>query len=475
LRAKSGHGFVRIKTDLSDTRSSIIVSAGIPLNAIDAKGSIARGTWGCKIKGLGRGQHVKNLLILVAVIALCELGTSQSTEAVLYSFGAYPADGAFPNGGLLLDSAGNIYGTTPGGGQYCEDNGGCGTVYELSPTIEGGWTETVLYNFCPAQNPPDCPDGYGPLAGLIIDRTGNLCGTTYGGGTNKVGIVFRLNRPANGDVSWTETVLWNFSGAKDNGYFPGYGKLNMDSLGNLYGTTTQGGAKNLGIVFQLSPQGDASYSFLLLHSFSGPDGALPQYGVAIDKAGNLYGTTRLGGAGRSICKGGAGGCGVIYELSPSDGAWKGTILYKFNGIAGAYPTSPISIDKSGNLYGTFEIGGGGSCYFGTCGGVFKLVPQSGGSKGYAFYFNGGQNGGAPETGVLLGAHDTAYGTTYSGNNVYALTGDHETVLYTFCSLPNCDDGSFPSYGTLVGREGLLYGNTIEGGSYGEGVVYTVPQ
>lgn len=418
---------------------------------------------------------MRTFLILAVVIALCELGMSQSAETVLYSFGTYPADGTFPSGSLLLDSPGNIYGTTPTGGQYCENNGGCGTVYELTPTLEGIWTETVLYNFCPAQNPPDCLDGYGPVSGLIMDKAGNLYGTTMGGGRGKTGTVFRLNRPSNGNGSWTEAVLWNFSGAKNNGYFPGYGKLNMDALGNLYGTTTQGGAKNLGVVFELSPQGDGTYSFSLLHSFSGPDGALPQYGIAIDKAGNLYGTTRMGGAGRSICQGGAGGCGVIYELSPSDGGWQGKILYKFNGIAGAYPTSPISIDEAGGLYGTFEMGGGGNCYFGTCGGVFKLVPQSGGGEGYAFYFNGGQNGGAPETGVLLGARDTAYGTTYSGNNVYMLNGKHETVVYTFCSLPNCEDGSIPSYGTLVGRQGLLYGNTIEGGVYGAGVVYSVPQ
>jgi hypothetical protein len=228
----------------------------------------------------------------------------------------------------------------------------------------------------------------------------------------------------------------------------------------------------------VSPAGDGTYSFSILHSFSGSDGAVPEYGVAIDSAGNLYGTTQLGGIGRSICTGGAGGCGLVYELSASNDEWQEKVLYEFNGVAGAYPISPISIAKSGALYGTFLNGGGGSCFLGTCGGVFELVPQnSDGEKRYVFYFNGGQASGNPENGVLIGTNNTLYGSVgvIGGGNVYMLKGADETILYSFCSLPNCADGSGPTYGNIVDRSGKLYGDTLAGGQYGLGVVYSIPE
>lgn len=409
----------------------------------------------------------------VALICLCGLASSQSTETVLYSFGAYPTDGAFPQGGLLFDAAGNVYGTTNGGGQNCEGSGGCGTVYELTPTAGGGWSETILYNFCSVGNA--CLDGSVPYAGLIMDGAGNLYGTTSFGGTESLsGTVFRLSPPTGGNGSWTETVLWNFSQTASNGDGPGYGKLNMDASGNIYGTTVAGGAKNCGVVFELTPVGDGTYTFSILHSFDANDGYGPEYGVTFDSAGNLYGATEHGGLGSSNCI--YGTCGLVYELSASNGTWQETILYKFNGVSGAYPVSPITIDQSGTLYGTFLVGGGGNCSLGTCGGVFKLIPQAGGgSKKYAFYFNGGQAGGNPQNGVLLGDSNTVYGTAYDGNNVYMLNGEHETILYTFCSLPNCADGSNMSYGNLVRRGATLYGGTFLGGQYGLGVVYSLTQ
>jgi uncharacterized repeat protein (TIGR03803 family) len=412
------------------------------------------------------------IFTLMLAICLCGLAFSQSTETVLYSFGAYPTDAAFPQGGLLFDAAGNIYGTTNGGGQYCQSDGGCGTVYELSPAVGGGWTETILYNFCSVGI--TCLDGSAPYAGLIMDGDGNLYGTTsYGGTESFSGTVFRLSPPTSGTGSWTETVLWNFAKATDNGDGPGFGKLNMDAAGNIYGTAAGGGAKNLGVVFELSPQGDGTFSFSILHSFSGADGYGPQYGVSFDSAGNLYGTTEHGGLGAPNC---IEGCGVVYQLSPVNGIWQETVLYKFNGVVGQYPVSPISIDQSGSLYGTFLEGGVGGCFFGTCGGVFKLAPQAGGSsKKYAFYFNGGSAGGEPWSGVVLGGSDTVYGSvgTIGLGNVYMLQGAHETILYSFCPLPNCADGQSPSYGNLVRRGGALYGSTYLGGQYGVGVVYSL--
>lgn len=231
----------------------------------------------------------------LAVFLFCGFASSQVTETVLYNFGANPTDGIYPYGGLLFDSSGNIFGVTSVGGAYCSDIGGCGTIYKLSPSVSGEWTETILYNFCRTGNPTSCADGSYPLAGLIMDATGSLYGTTSEGGSAGIGTVFRLSPPSVQGESWSETVLWNFSLDPGNGRGPSYGKLNMDDLGNLYGTTFNGGSKNAGTVYELSPQSDGTYAFSILHSFSGPDGATPEYGITFDNAGNLYGTTTQGG------------------------------------------------------------------------------------------------------------------------------------------------------------------------------------
>jgi uncharacterized repeat protein (TIGR03803 family) len=285
--------------------------------------------------------------------------------------------------------------------------------------------------------------------------------------------VFRLSH---NQGSWNETTLWNFAANdKNNGWFPGWGKLNIDQAGNIYGTTVAGGGKNDGIVFELSPAGDGTYNFSILHSFSGPDGAIPQYGVAFDNAGNLYGTTQDGGPNNPNCTIGVGGCGIVYKLIKSGGKWTGSILYKFTGGAnGSNPVSPISIDQEGNLYGTFSTGGEGCTGVG-CGGVFKLAPKTGGGgNAYTFLFNG-QDGGSPNGGVITKGQ--VFGTTPNGaGNVFSLTGRSLTVLYQFCSLPNCTDGRQPSTGTLLERQGTLYGVTLTGGLYNNsGVVYSISQ
>jgi len=260
----------------------------------------------------------------------------------------------------------------------------------------------------------------------------------------------------------------------NNGGRPGFGKLNMDAAGNIYGTTIGGGAKGLGTVYALSPQTDGTYAFSILHSFSGSDGVSPDYGVTFDTSGDLYGATSQGGRGKSVCN---YGCGLVYKLTESQGTWQETVLFEFDGVVGAYPISPVSIDKSGNLYGTFEIGGGGDCplFPSSCGGVFKLVPGS--SRKYEFYFNdnGGPNDGNPQSGVTIGSGNTLYGTVGigQGGEVYMLQNSQETILYDFCSLPNCADGAEPSYGNVVVRGGALYGATSSGGNYGLGVVYSI--
>ena len=416
-----------------------------------------------------REVRMKVLLASVVLVCLCGLAFAEPSYTVLYNFGSFPGDGVSPAGGLVSDAAGNLYGITIGGGAYCQDIGGCGTAYELSPS--GGGMETVLYSFCTTGNQLTCPDGSVPDAGLMMDKSGNLYGTTDSGGTGGAGVVFRLSPPQGGSGNWSESVLWNFSeNSKKNGFRPGFGKLNVDIGGNLYGTTQSGGASNKGIVYQLAA-GGGTYTFSILHSFSGPDGADPQYGVGIDNVGNLYGTTDEGGKSNTNC---AGQCGLVYELTLSSGTWKERVLYEFNGGNGGNPVSPISIDTAGNLYGTLVTGGIGSCAFGGCGGVFKLVPKTGGSgNAYTFLFNG-QNGGAPMGGVLVPLGGVVYGTTTNlGGNVFSLRGKSETVLYTFCSLPGCADGAKPATGTLIEHGGALYGATFSGGLNNSGVVYVV--
>lgn len=410
-------------------------------------------------------------LVGSALLFICGLASGQATETVLYNFGSFIGDARLPSGKLLFDSGGNIYGVTNMGGAHCISNYGCGTVYRLSPRRSGEWSETILYSFCSTGDPSSCPDGAYPYAGLVADLDGNIYGTTSSGGTNGLGTVFRLSPPSIKGESWTQTVLWTFSMSSDNGSRPYFGELSMDAAGNIYGTTLGGGTNGLGVVYELSAQGDGTYTFSILHSFSGNDGASPEYGVVLDGAGNLYGTTTQGGRGVFICN---QGCGVVYELSQSGAAWSETVLYEFDGIVGAYPISPISINGAGNLYGTFEVGGTGECLIGSgsCGGVFRLVPGT--NRRYAFYYNnnGGLDGGNPQSGVAIGPGNTLYGTVgVSIGSVYMLQNSVETVLYNFCSLPNCSDGSVPSFGNIVVRGGALYGTTGGGGNEGLGVVY----
>jgi uncharacterized repeat protein (TIGR03803 family) len=256
------------------------------------------------------------------------------TEQVLHSFGN-GTDGGEPRASLIFDAAGNLYGTTYGGGIYCHSIGGCGTVFELTLTAGGNWTEAVLYNFGSFTD-----DGYEPSASLIFDAAGNLYGTTQFGGIHGWGTVFELTPTTGG--GWSEQVLLNFG---TGGAFPQAGLI-FDAAGNLYGTTSEGGT-NIGTVFELTPNVGGGWTETVLHNFgSGTDGSYPYAGLIFDAAGNLYGTTQYGGTYNSC----SGGCGTVFELTPTAGGkWTEQVLLNFNGTGGANPYAGLIFDAAGHL------------------------------------------------------------------------------------------------------------------------------
>jgi uncharacterized repeat protein (TIGR03803 family) len=264
--------------------------------------------------------------------------TAKGKLTLLHSFAGIP-EGENPYSRLIRDLAGNFYGTTSDGGTL-----GYGTVFKLDTAGK----MTVLHSF------KNSPDGAHPIAGLILDKAGNLYGTTLHGGTSGVfGSVFKL------DAKGKLTLLHSFTGTPD-GEDPQSGLL-RDAAGNLYGTTQFGGINGgFGTVFKLNAKGKLS----LLHSFGAkPDGQNPFSGLIRDSAGNFYGTTFYGGAY---------GYGTVFKL---DTAGKLTVLHSFNNSPdGSTPIAGLVMDKTGNLYGTTVGGGDLSCGFGGCGTVFKLTP-----------------------------------------------------------------------------------------------------
>jgi uncharacterized repeat protein (TIGR03803 family) len=304
-------------------------------------------------------------------------------QKVLHSFTG-GKDGAYPVAGVIMDTAGNLYGTTLQGGAL-----GAGTVFKVDATGH----ETILYTFTGAY------DGAFPYAGLMMDATGNLYGTASSGGFPPyTGLVFKL------DPSGHETVLYDFINRGD-GDYPLSGVI-MDRKGNLYGTTYYGGASGAGAVFKL----DTSGTETVLYSFTGgADGSNPVAGVIMDKAGNLYGTTEFGGSSPNC---GPLGCGVLFKLNT---AGTETVLHTFGNGAqdeGANPTAGLVLDSKGNLYGTTEYGGGGSNGAGT---VFKVDKT--GKETKLEVFTGSTDGGFPYAGLIRDKAGNLYGTGQLGGNL----------------------------------------------------------
>ena len=314
------------------------------------------------------------------------------------------SDGATPLASLILDSSGNLYGTAAGGGSgYCTTfYTGCGLVFELSPQSNGTWTETVLHQFTPSE-------GGTPMGPLVFDSAGNLYGTTGYGGRSSCfgegcGMVFELS-PAGGNT-WTEQVLYSFRGGLDGGVASG--TLVVDSSGNVFGTASYGGKIDGGLAFKLSSSGGV-WTETVIHNFGGTDGYAPHSGLIADAAGNLYGTAGVG----------LNGFGTVFELSPAgNGTWTEKTLYNFNGPPndGTAPYSNVTFDLAGNLYGTTTYGGSGTiCNIGdgSCGTVFKLVPNGSGgwTESVLYSFASNQDGGLPYAGVVVDSAGNVYGTT----------------------------------------------------------------
>ena len=332
-------------------------------------------------------------------------------EATLYQFTGGD-DGARPFGALVADKSGNLYGTTWGGGKYGRGGYGYGTVFELSPKSDGSWQETVLYNFCSLSG---CADGAYPYAGLAWDGAGNLYGTTF----YPEGTVFQLSPSKTG---WMLNTIFNFQGS---GAYSPISPVLVDGHSNLYGTASYGTECNLcGVVFELSPSG-GSWSFAILYEFTdGADGGAPVGRLIMDGQGNLYGTAASTGTTQCLYQG--AGCGVVFELSPGgDSSWTETVLYSFTGSNDGSYANSIVFDGKGNLYGTTERGGTGRCQLG-CGTVFGLT-QSGGiwKEGLLYSFTG-QSGFEPQHGALTTDQSgRLYGTTFLGGKI------NHGVVYRF--------------------------------------------
>lgn len=384
--------------------------------------------------------------LFVCIPVLC----SGQTETIIYNFQGDP-DGAVPSAHLIRDSSGNLYGTTAYGGAN-----GYGSVFK----IDNKGNKTTLHSFAGGGK-----DGTIPSAALIRDGSGNLYGTTEGGGTIGGGTVFKITSTGE------ETILYSFTGTTD-GAQP-VTALVRDASGNLYGNTVisySGTGCRCGTIFKLTAAG----KFSVLHTFAGEpsDGADPQGDMIGDAEGNLYGTTFVGGTYNY---------GTVYKLA-RNGTF--TVLHSFNfgaGDDGALPESSLVRDSAGNLYGTTRYGGffgNSTCENNGCGTVFKVDTSENETVLYAF--QGNPDGNEPRAGLVMDSAGNLYGTTYKGGTVTA-TGDQGTV---FELAPNSQESVLHSFGTgsdgylpfaslIPGTGGAYYGTASQGGSGGAGIVFKI--
>lgn len=407
--------------------------------------------------------------LVVTALSVSKPGQAQ-TYTILHSFTG-GLSGADPVG-LAMDAAGNLYGATYGGGNSGTICGaiGCGTVFKLAHK-NGSWTFNSLYAFTGGS------DGASPFAGLAIGPNGIVYGTANSGGgggggcgTSGCGTVYSLQPtpsfPRNALAPWLETTLHKFQGPPNDGNNPGLATPLIDPAGNLYGTAS-GGTAGQGVVFELT-RSSGVWTESIIHNFSGSDGSQPLAGLTIDPTGNLYGTTAYGGAYNY---------GAVYELTRSGSGWVEQVLYSFTGASDGFgPSYPLTFDRSGNLYGTTAYGG-----IGDWGTVFQLVPSEGGWSLNTLYSFSGNGPIRPGGTLAIDALGNVYGTTgeggaYGYGAVYKLTHSSGswvyTAVYDFC--PNgypCTNGDGP-LGVILDASGNLFGQA-GGGPSNDGVVYEI--
>jgi uncharacterized repeat protein (TIGR03803 family) len=408
----------------------------------------------------------------MALFCLVSMILTQSTQAqtftILHNFTGGP-DGDMPYSGVTLDRVGNLYGTTTQGG-----NTGLGTVYQLK-LFHDHWLLNPLYQF-------QQPIGAYPQGRVVFGPDSSLYGISSAGGTGTgisgpggnpcphgCGAVYKLQpQPTSCKTSicnWIATSLYSFTGGAD-GYSPSFVDPVFDQAGNLYGTTEGGGPGTCGVVFQLTP-GHGSWTESVLHGFDcGFDGFAPSSGITFDTAGNIYGTASAGGAGG----------GTVYKLSRSGSSWIETTLYAFQqDLDGSEPVAPVLLEAAGTLYGA-TIGAGPH----NDGTVFKLQ-SSGGNWIFSlvFGFDQGRIYGGPNGNLLMDSRGNIYGTTWSGGafangSVFKLTptglgGWTYTSLHDFTG----EDGSLVFGGPTMDANGNLYGTAAMGGQFGHGVVWKI--
>jgi uncharacterized repeat protein (TIGR03803 family) len=383
-------------------------------------------------RGFARSFGHKTVLAVVAACLFAATAVAQ-TYTVLKPFNS--SDGHSPAGGLLQATDGNLYGTTQSGGAN-----GNGTIFRIDTS---GSTFTTLHSF--AGSPTE---GAGPLAGLIQATDGNLYGTTFGGGPDNDGTIFKID--TNGS---TFTTLHSFAAGNPDGYYP-FGGLIQATDGYLYGTTSNGGANVQGTIFKIDTDGT---TFTTLHSFAGSDGWSPEAGLIQGTDGYLYGTTYAGGANNN---------GTIFKINTSGSAF--TMLHDFAGSDGSASSAGLIQATDGNLYGTTVSGGannGGTIFrISTSGSAFATVHSLGGSgEGYG-----------PFAGVVQATDGKLYGTTFDGGanssgTIFKVdtTGSTFTTLHSFSG----SGGTFPSADLIQATDGNIYGTTPHGGANDYGVVF----
>ncbi|MFZ0686995.1 MAG: choice-of-anchor tandem repeat GloVer-containing protein [Terriglobales bacterium] len=398
--------------------------------------------------------------IFVVLLTVSASAFSQ-TENVLFDFDRSGDSGWWPNP-MIFDAAGNLYGTNTMGGGSKACTFGCGSAFELSPDGNGGYNYTVLYDF------QGGADGEDPSP-VVLGADGSLYGVTvYGGAPNSCaggcGTVFKLTPPG-GSGNWTKSTLYTFAGGNDGGNpFSG---LALDSAGNIYGTTFSGGTGQFGTFFELSPQKNGKYSKQILYEFQPGIAGSPVF-LLQESGGNFYGTTQSQGIRFDP--------GVVFQLTKNEsGQWQETVLHEFTGTSpGALVMSP-----SGSLFGATDATA--KCM--VCGSIYELTP-TGGKWQYSpvASFDGGRKG-ATVSGLAVDAAGNVYGTAYeSGPLGYGfvckltLTDGKwtETILHNF-DEDNGVDGGYPAGGIVLDNAGNIFGATYYGGNESIGLLYEISQ